>query len=154
MSDGGKECAAAVTFTNKSQSLVLSYYQHSLCPTFNSGNNFMDPERPSYISKECHFLSLSQSLGTSPGPFSFELPHFIELNEAMRKRLALNRTNATIRYHLPPTFAEENSSYFQSLFIPWKEPSKARVDYFIKATVTWHKKSGMGRLLGSSREKR
>ncbi|UZJ56688.1 hypothetical protein CBS101457_006008 [Exobasidium rhododendri] len=120
------------------------------------GNNFADPERPGYSIKECQFLKLSQPLlasGQETQYFNFQLPHFIDLNDAMRKKLSLHRANSVIRHHLPPTFSEESHSYVQKLFIPWKEPSKARVDYHLKATITWSSKAGMGRLLGSSREK-
>lgn len=130
---------------------------NSLCPTYHSGNNFMDPEKPNYTLKQCQFLALSHTFDQHPDhyqTFRFEVPHYIDLSEAMRKRLGLQRSRLPTRYRLPPSFAEESSSYLQSIFIPWKEPSKAKVQYLLKVTATWEKKAGMSRLLGSSSHKR
>lgn len=122
-----------------------------------SRNNFADTE-PQYTAKECKFLSLTQTfdMDLSRPEFHFEVPNQIELSDAMRRRLTLAQRSSdhTLSYPLPPSFSSKHHSYLQMLFIPWKERSTASVDYSIKATVTWHAKPGVGRLLGATRQKR
>jgi hypothetical protein len=137
--------------------LIRPWLYYSMCPVLQSRNNFADTE-PQYSAKECKFLSLSQTfdMDLEQLDFHFEVPHLIQLSDAMRKRLTLaKRSNESAQgYPLPPSFSSQHHSYLQTLFIPWKERSSACVEYSVKVTVTWQAKPGVGRLLGSTRQKR
>lgn len=132
-----------------------------MCPTLRAGSNFADPDKPQHTLRQCKFLSLSQTierdLHQDHLEFRFDLPDQIQLSEAMRKRLslALPRNSRSVPcYPLPPSFSNQQCSYLQSLFIPWKDKSSASVQYSIKVTVNWESQPGLGRLLKSSRQKK
>jgi hypothetical protein len=132
----------------------VPFPSHSLCPSL-GGTNFVDPENPTFTMRECQFLKLSSVLDSKSlkQPFQFKLPHLVELDQEMGKKLGYHRSGR-VRFPLPPTFGEEHHSKIQTLFVPWKEPMRARVHYTIKVIVTLNAKPGVGRLLGSTRQKR